>query len=50
VGAVRKRAFRGEVGRVSPLRPGGSDVDLFCYGEGIVDLNAQILTVLSILV
>jgi hypothetical protein len=30
--------------------PGSSDVDLFRYGEGIIDFDSRYLTVLSILV
>jgi hypothetical protein len=33
---------RGGRGRAIPLCPGSSDVDLFGYGESVVDLNAEI--------
>ena len=31
-----------ERGRVGPLCPGSSDVDLFSYSEGIIDFDAEI--------
>jgi hypothetical protein len=33
---------RYKLGRACPLCPGGSDVDLFSYGKGIVDLDAEV--------
>ena len=35
---------RGGVGRACPLCPGKSDISLFCYGQGIIDLDAQDLS------
>jgi hypothetical protein len=31
-----------ETGRACPLCPGTSDLDLFRYGEGVVDLDTEI--------
>ena len=39
---VLARFFRFGSGRACLLRPSNSDVDLFCYGKGIVDLYAQV--------
>ena len=36
------RFCREQMGRASPLCPGISDVDLFRYREGIINLNAEI--------
>jgi hypothetical protein len=30
------------MGRAGPLCPGGSDVNLFRYREGVINLNAQV--------
>src|SRR5437762_3354650 len=30
------------MGRVCPLCPGRSDINLFCYGERVIDLDAEI--------
>ena len=31
-----------ENGRACPLRPDRSDINLFGYGQGIIDFNAQV--------
>lgn len=36
------RFCREQMGRASPLCPGISDVDLFRYREGIINLNAEV--------
>ena len=33
---------RSWVGRACPLCPGNSDINLFRYGKGIIDLDAEI--------
>ena len=33
---------RSEAGRACPLCPGNSDVNLFSYGQGIINLDAEI--------
>jgi hypothetical protein len=30
------------LGRACPLCPGNSDINLFCYGQGIIDLDAEV--------
>ena len=37
--ALQRQLERGKAGR---LCPGSSDVDLFRYGESVIDLNAEI--------
>src|SRR5262245_14500619 len=42
ISAAQGRRGHSEVGRACPLCPGNSDVNLFRYGEGVVDLDAEI--------
>jgi len=36
------RSCERKVGRACPLCPKGSDVNLFCYGKGVVDFDPEV--------
>ena len=36
------QSCRSEAGRACPLCPGNSDVNLFRYGQGIIDFDTEI--------
>jgi hypothetical protein len=36
------QSCRSWLGRACPLCPSNSDINLFCYGQGIIDLDAEV--------